>query len=161
MKAQITIYVLSHKQEYKTMKKTNLILILIISIVFILFSGCSSDNPTEPDPNPSNTGPSSTLSDIQSKVFNQSCTSAGCHGATNNQANLLLTDGNSFSNLVNKQSLLFPQFNRVEPGNSTNSLLIKILKGEVAPRMPLNGTPLSGAVIDSIAKWIDNGALNN
>ena len=89
MEAQITIYVLSHKQEFKTMKKTNLILFLIISIALILFSGCSSDNPTEPDPNPINTGPSSTLSDIQSKVFNQSCASTGCHGASNNQANLL------------------------------------------------------------------------
>ena len=99
--------------------------------------------------------------DIQSKVFNTSCALSGCHGSTNNQANLLLTDGNSFSNLVNVQSVLFPQFKRVVPDSSSNSLLIKILKGEVSPRMPLNRNPLSAAVIDSIAKWIDNGALNN
>ena len=57
--------------------------------------------------------------------------------------------------------MLFPQFKRVEPNNNVNSLLIKILQGEVSPRMPFNRDPLSPAVIDSIAKWIDNGALNN
>jgi hypothetical protein len=50
---------------------------------------------------------------------------------------------------------------RVIPDSSSKSLLIKILKGEVSPRMPLDGGFLSDAVIDSIAKWIDNGALNN
>jgi hypothetical protein len=59
------------------------------------------------------------------------------------------------------QGFLFPQFKRVVPDSSSKSLLIKILKGEVSPRMPLNGTPLSVAVIDSIAAWINKGALNN
>ena len=133
--------------------------LLLLSI--ILWS-CSSDSPTEPDPgNNSSTAPLSKLSDIQTKVFNQSCAITGCHGSTSTQAGLLLTDGNSFSNLVNIQSVLFPSFKRVDPNNSANSLLIKILKGEVTPRMPFNRTPLSATVIDSIAKWIDNGALNN
>ncbi|MGB5528703.1 MAG: hypothetical protein WBQ32_01925, partial [Ignavibacteriaceae bacterium] len=121
--------------------------------------GCSEENTTEPTP--TNSAPAAKLSDIQAKVFTQSCSFSGCHGSTNNQANLLLTDGNSFTNLVNVQGLLFPQFKRVVPDSSSNSLLIKILKGEVSPRMPLNRDPLSAAVIDSIAKWIDNGALNN
>lgn len=139
------------------MKKTKFLLIAS-SLLFILIWGCSEDNPTEPQPS---TAVSSKLSDIQAKVFTQSCALSGCHGSTNNQANLLLTDGNSFSNLVNVQSLLFPQFERVVPDSSSKSLLIKILKGEVSPRMPLNRDPLSAAVIDSIAKWINNGALNN
>lgn len=143
------------------MKNRIFLPVALILFVSILWS-CSSDNPTEPDPgNNTSTAPLSKLSDIQTKVFNQSCALSGCHGATNNQATLLLTDGNSFSNLVNVQSLLFPQFKRVEPNNSANSLIIKILKGEVSPRMPLNRDPLSATVIDSIAKWIDNGALNN
>ena len=144
------------------MKKTKLLLTVSVMMLVTLWS-CSSDNPTEPDPNqnPSTTASLSKLSDIQAKVFTQSCALSGCHGPTNNQAGLLLTDGNSFSNLVNVQSMLFPQFKRVEPSNSVNSSLIKILKGEVSPRMPFNRDPLSPAVIDSIAKWIDNGALNN
>ncbi|MDH3267254.1 MAG: hypothetical protein OEM46_00225 [Ignavibacteria bacterium] len=142
------------------MKKTKLLLTTLI-ILLITFWGCSSDNPTEPSPNQGTQAPLSKLSDIQAKVFRQSCALSSCHGSTNNQANLLLTNGNSFNNLVSVQSLLFPQFERVVPDSSSKSLLIKILKGEVSPRMPFNRDPLSAAIIDSIAKWIDNGALNN
>lgn len=134
--------------------------LLVLSLLFSLLR-CSNDSPTEPDSNPSSPAPLSKLSDIQTKVFNQNCAFSGCHATPNNQANLLLTEGNSFSNLVNVQSVLFPQFKRVEPNNSSNSLIIKILKGEVSPRMPLNRDPLSAVVIDSIAKWIDSGASNN
>ena len=140
------------------MKNITLLLLSFASFL-ILIPGCSEDSTTQPSPTTS--APQAKLSDIQTKVFNVSCALSGCHGSTNNQAGLLLTTGNSFSNLVNVQSILFSQFNRVEPNNSANSLLIKILKGEVSPRMPFNRTPLSDAVIDSIAKWIDNGAIDN
>lgn len=125
--------------------------------------GCSGNNPTEPSttPDPGQQASLSKLSEIQAAVFSQNCTSSGCHGTSNNQANLLLTDGNSFSNLVNVQSVLFPQYKRVVPGNSSQSLIIKILKGEVSPRMPLNREPLPADLIDSIAAWIDKGAPNN
>ncbi len=157
------------KQDYMCentiirMEMKNRILFAInLLLLSIVIWSCSSDSPTEPDPGSNGTSaPLSKLSDIQTKVFNQSCALSGCHGATNNQAGLLLTEGNSFANLINVQSVLFSQFKRVEPNNSANSLLIKILKGEVSPRMPFNRTPLSAAVIDSIAKWIDNGAINN
>jgi hypothetical protein len=153
----ITIYVLSHKRGHQ-MKKLNLLAAFLV-LTFVLSSGCSEESTTEPVP--PNPAPLSKLSDIQNKVFNTSCALSGCHGATNNQVNLLLTDGNAFSNLVNVQSVLFPQFKRVVPDSSSKSLIIKILKGEVSPRMPFNREPLPAAVIDSIAKWIDNGALNN
>jgi hypothetical protein len=142
------------------MKKKRILLPILVLLIATFWS-CSSDNPSEPPQNTGSQAPASKLSDIQAKVFNVSCALSGCHGSTNNQAGLLLTAGNSFSNLVNVQSVLFSQFKRVEPNNSANSLLIKILKGEVSPRMPFNRTPLSAAVIDSIAKWIDNGASND
>jgi hypothetical protein len=147
-----------HTIKREKMKKINILLVLLI-VTFVLILGCSEESTTESTPTTS--APLAKLSDIQSKVFNTNCATSGCHGPTNNQASLLLTDGNSFTNLVNVQSILFPQFSRVQPNNSVNSLLIKILKGEVSPRMPLNRDPLSAATIDSIAKWIDNGALNN
>jgi hypothetical protein len=71
------------------MKKTKYLLPVII-ILITTYWGCSSDNPTEPPPD--NQSPVSKLSDIQAKVFTQSCALSGCHGPTNNQANLLLTD---------------------------------------------------------------------
>jgi hypothetical protein len=142
------------------MKKKRILRPILVLLIATFWS-CSSDNPTEPPQNTGSQAPSSKLSDIQTKVFNVSCALSGCHGSTNNQADLLLTAGNSYSNLVNVQSFLFPQFKRVLPDSSSKSLIIKILKGEVSPRMPFNRTPLSNAVIDSISKWIDNGALNN
>ena len=147
-----------HNTKRYEMKKLNLSAIFLV-LTFILFTGCSEESTMEPPPG--NSAPFAKLSDIQSKVFNTSCALSGCHGATNNQANLLLTDGNAFTNLVNVQSVLFPQFKRVVPDSGSKSLIIKILKGEVSPRMPFNRDPLPAATIDSIAKWIDNGALNN
>lgn len=126
-----------------------------------LFVSCSEENTTQPPQNPPSNMPVSKFSDIQQKVFSQSCALSNCHGSVNNQANLLLTEGNAYGNLVNVQSFLFPQFIRLLPDSSSKSLLIRILKGEVSPQMPLNRDPLDAAVIDSIAKWIDNGALNN
>lgn len=131
---------------------------LTICVLFLLTS-CSDDQTTSPG-SQNIVPPSPTLSDIQAKIFN-SCAAADCHSSSTHQANLILESGQSFNNLINVQSTLFPQFKRVEPGSGGNSLLIKILKGDVSPRMPYNRTPLSNDVIDSIEVWINAGALNN
>lgn len=103
----------------------------------------------------------SNLGAIQKNVFNVSCALSGCHSGSNPQANLNLEDGKSYTNLVNINSLLHPGEKRVIPNNSAASILIKSLRGEISTEMPLGASPLSNAVIDSIALWIDNGALNN
>ena len=133
--------------------------LLTFSILFIISIGCTEINISESEPDPSI--PFSKFSSLQEKVFTPSCDKPGCHGNTNNQADLFLGEGQAFQNLVGVSSLLFPGMTRVIPDSSSKSLLIKILKGEVLPRMPLDGNFLSDAVIDTIAKWIDNGALNN
>lgn len=132
--------------------------ITVILFPVILIS-CSEDQTTAPTTSIGN-APLAKFSDIKAKVFT-GCQGSQCHSSSGNQGNLILESGVAYSNLFNVQSVLFPQFKRVEPGNSANSLLIKILKGDVSPRMPLNGGALSSATIDSIAKWIDQGALNN
>lgn len=131
--------------------------IFIILITSILVVSCSEDQSTAP---PTSNSPLAKFSDIKAKVF-VNCTGAQCHSSAGNQGNLVLESNVAFGNLVGVQSVLFPQFKRVNADSSANSLIIKILKGEVSPRMPLNGTPLPAATIDSIAKWIDQGALNN
>ena len=140
----------------KTKKVYSYLLIILISIIFI---SCSEDDTTSPN-NSGSEAPSAKFSDIKAKVF-INCQGAQCHSSAGNQAGLTLESNVAFTNLVNVQSTLFPQFKRVEPGNSANSLLIKILKGEVSPRMPFNGSALPTATIDSIAKWIDLGAQDN
>lgn len=46
----------------------------------------------------------------------------------------------------------------VIPGQSAASLLIQRITGEKAPRMPINGAPLSAGEIDVLKRWIDEGA---
>lgn len=133
--------------------------ILTFLILFVIIIGCTETNISEPEPDPS--VPFSKFSSIQEKVFTPRCDKPGCHGNTNNQADLFLGEGQAFQSLVGVPSLLFPVLKRVMPDSSSKSLLIKILKGEVSPRMPLDGGFLSDAVIDSIANWIDDGAINN
>ncbi len=132
----------------------------LILIIVSLFSACGEDNPT--DPGGSNvSAPNPTLSSIQASVFTPSCAFANCHGNSGTQANLNLTNGQSFANLVGVESRLFAPSKRVLAGDGANSILIKILKGEVSPQMPQGRTPISNAIIDTIKKWIDSGALNN
>ena len=49
----------------------------------------------------------------------------------------------------------------VEVSDSTNSVLIKRLKGDGVTQMPKNKTPLEAQIITSIATWIQEGALDN
>lgn len=139
------------------MRRLHFLIAFLISLIMTFWS-CSEESTTEPAP--TITAPLSKLSDIQSKVFNTYCATSGCHGATNTQANLLLTDGNSHSSLVDVPSILHSGL-RVEKFNSSNSVLIKMLNGDLNPRMPYNRDKLPQPVIDSIAKWISKGALND
>lgn len=135
-------------------KNISLIILIIVSIVFF---SCSEDQTTAPQTSGT---PLAKFSDIKAKVF-INCTDAQCHSAAGSTGGLVLESNVAYNNLVGVQSNLFPQFKRVEAGSSANSLIVKILRGEVSPQMPFNRTPLPAATIDSIAKWIDNGALDN
>lgn len=135
-------------------------IILLIYVLFV-FNGCADQIVSEceecnplPDEVKLNT-----FSGIQIKLFNTSCALSGCHGENATQANLMLVEGVSYSNLVEQQSFLYPQFLRVKAGDSENSLLIKMLRGETGI-MPPTGK-LDDSIIDSVAMWIDDGALNN
>jgi len=152
------LYVVTQKSEWQMFEKFYIPAVILITV--ILLAACDEDNPTEPtDSNVSTPNP--TLSSIQANVLTPGCTFANCHGNSGTQANLNLTNGQSFANLVGVESQLFAPSKRVEAGDGGNSILIKILKGEVSPQMPQGGAALSNAVIDSIEKWIDNGALDN
>jgi len=129
--------------------------LILLGLVFL---SCSEDTPLQ---SPAPVLKLSTFSAIQSRVFNAGCNTSGCHSGSNPASSLDLSAGNSYNNLVEVGSVLVPSKRRVDRNNSTESVLVEILRGSVAPRMPLGGTPLSSATIDSIAKWIDEGAQNN
>jgi hypothetical protein len=97
------------------------------------------------------------FSSIQAEVFSKSCALSGCHGGSQNPN---LSAGLAYDNLVNQASLENPSMMRVKPGDSSNSFLMKKLTGDGTSLMPPSGQ-LSQVKIDSIALWINNGALNN
>lgn len=132
---------------------------LIFSIIYI--SACSESSTTEPENNDDMNEPS-TLSSIQVQVFDKSCAFTGCHAGSNPAAGMDLISGKAYSNLVNVTANLNSNFNRVEPGSSGNSFIIKMMRnsGESTRQMPPSGK-LDESLIQYVEKWIDEGAKNN
>ncbi len=135
-------------------------LYILFCILFVI--SCEENITTECEDDEQNLASITKFSDIQTNVFDASCALSGCHAGSSVSAGLDLSNGNSYAELVNKSSVLNPNFKLVEPGNSENSFLIKMLKhtGEGTSQMPPSGK-LNNSVIDSISAWIDRGALNN
>jgi len=102
--------------------------------------------------------------DVQ-PIFTASCTGIGCHAGVLPAANLDLTAGKSFSQLVNVNAAGCAGTEvRVTPGNSANSELAHKILGVnfcSGTQMPKGGTPLNSSEIQIITDWIDAGALDN
>lgn len=104
--------------------------------------------------------------DIQ-PILTQSCaTSSACHSGATPQLGLDLDAGQSYGGLVNVVAVLDPSLQRVNPTKPDSSFFILMMEGDAAKRsggrrMPLSGTPLPVAVIQTMKNWITNGAPNN
>lgn len=138
------------------MKILRFICILIFSIM--IMSSCSTNIPFEP---PASSEKLANFTAIQTQIFDTGCAVSGCHVGPNPSAGLNLMAGESYTQLVEVQSVLYPTLRRVDKGSSDESVLLLILDGSVGPRMPLGQIPLSSSITDSIKKWIDAGAPNN
>ena len=91
-----------------------------------------------------------TLSSLQTTIFTPRC--SGCHGGSSPEAQMNLSAGQSYSNLVNVPATTRSGI-RVVPGNPGNSvLIIKLNDGH---------RNLSSAEIQQISSWISAGAQNN
>ncbi len=135
--------------------------IVIAAAALIVTAGCSS--PTEENPE-ENGGLQPKLSSIQANVFTPRCALSSCHSTTDRQAGLDLSQGRSYSNLVNVNSSQIPQLQRVKPGDPDQSYLIMKLEGDPQiqqARMPFNSNPLPQSTINVIRQWISDGAQNN
>ncbi len=134
--------------------------IIYLLLVFTII-GCADQIVSECDTsNTQDISELTTFTKIQNNILTTNCALSGCHGSISPQANLDLSSGKAYSNLVNVQSELYPALKRVVPGNAANSLLIKVLKGDGVPLMPQSGN-LDNSIIDSVSAWINRGAINN
>lgn len=107
-----------------------------------------------------------TLADIQTSVFDISCTFSDCHGDTNPQAGLELSDVQaSEANLIDVESTQVMGRDRVVPGSITESYLWdKLTDTNIAPGtqpMPLGGFPLCDVKLEVVEVWISEGAPIN
>jgi hypothetical protein len=113
-----------------------------------------------------------TFSSIQREIFNTTDSSGRsaciqCHTAGGAAAGtgLLLTDGVSYGNLVNRPSRLRPGETLVIPGDPDNSYLVRKLEGGpdiTGLRMPRTSGPfLTDGQMAVIRRWIAQGAANN
>jgi len=100
------------------------------------------------------------LSVIQKSIFDRHCVS-DCHELGNAAANLKLTSGKSYENLVQAASHQIASQVRVVPGSPDTSYLIKKMEGGagmVGDRMPRLAPPLPKAEVELIRSWITRGA---
>ncbi len=131
-------------------------LLLILSLMIYscqdnIVSNCEIVIPPE--------GVRATFQSIQNNIFTPSCAKSGCHSGVNPQQGMSLEAGKAYSNLVGVPSVQ-SMLNRVEANDSENSWIIKKLSAEGTSFMPPTGQ-LANATIDTVAAWIDKGALEN
>lgn len=135
---------------------------LVISVVLgYVGIGCGNKTTTGPESPPLQTAK---FSDIQAKVFSVKCALSGCHDSGTKASGLDLSAGKAYSHLVNVASQEVPQLKRVAPGKPDQSYLVMKLEGSggiQGSQMPLGGPPLSQETINTIKKWISDGAANN
>ncbi len=93
-------------------------------------------------------------------ILSANCEGSGCH-ISDTAADLDLSIGQAFENLVNVTSVNYSPAVRVVPGDLENSVMWNKLtnSGLYGGFMPLTGM-LEPAEIDLITAWISDGALN-
>jgi hypothetical protein len=112
-------------------------------------------------------GPVSLGRDVQ-PILNRHCALAsGCHAGISPAANQNLSAGLTWVNVVNVDSVEVPTLKRVRPFESNQSYLVNKIEGTagevggVPSRMPPGRPPLSPGEIQTIRRWIDQGALDH
>ena len=108
-------------------------------------------------------GERATFAFVQEKVLTPTCAVSGCHnGATFPD----LSAGVAYDNMVNQPSSAGLPY--VAPGTPIGSFFYVKIIGEtedgpalVGSRMPRGEAPLTQALIDSVAVWIQRGALRD
>lgn len=111
-------------------------------------------------------------------IFMTSCALGNtCHGSPTSAGHVQLGPTSDIdaralvASLVNVPSVISANDVRVRPGDRAASLLIGKLTGDFSAltcnpsacgaRMPFNSPPLPAAMVDTIARWVDEGASEN
>lgn len=113
------------------------------------------DPVVDPPPDPVDPPPAPAVSykDEINPILAQRCAVRGCH---DNAASggLNLTSYDNFKKGGGTGAAFVPN-------DADNSLVVKYLKGEKQPQMPIGGNPLNADEIQLFVDWINDGADNN
>lgn len=127
---------------------------LFVAFCLLLVAGCDDDNPVESE--------DVRLAEVQSDVFNPSCAVSGCHAGDNSPADLDLSEGVAYDNIVNVASTEVPSLMLVEPGNAEDSYLFIKITGDDRIALGTFQMPIGGELteeqIDLVEEWIEAGA---
>jgi hypothetical protein len=135
------------------------VVLAVLGAWAVAASGCT-EKVTEPPPPP----PILAVPDSIQEVFTNSCGfDGGCHGGALPARGMQLGEDarRSWIEIVNVASETDATYNRISPGDSTNSYIVMKLRDD--PRilgnpMPLGGYPLDPALVMRIAAWTAQGA---
>ena len=111
-------------------------------------------------------GDNSTYHDIQDNIFDRSCANSACHAPPGNAADLNLSYGQSYQDLVNRiprnSAAAAAGMKLIDPSNPDNSFLLTKLMASENPdfgnRMPFQMGPLHNGKIEALRTWISAGA---
>lgn len=98
--------------------------------------------------------PKVSFKDEINPILAETCALANCHSGNNRSGGLDLTEYDTFKDGGNRG----PAF---DAGNADDSLVVKYIKGEMQPQMPIGGAPLNAEQIQLFVDWINEGAENN
>jgi hypothetical protein len=135
-----------------------------VASVWILGTACAGDGTGVDGGN--GTAAVTLSADVQ-PILTTSCALSGCHAGANPQEGQNLSDGQTFSNVVNVASNELPTMDRVQPGQPDSSYLVHKIQGThlqiggSGERMPLGRSALSASEIALIRAWIQEGAKSN
>jgi CHRD domain len=110
----------------------------------------------------SNSAP--TLTQLQADIFTPICSVCHTGVGASLPGSQNLTNGHTYTSIVNVASIEVPTMKRIVPGDPDNSYLVLKIQGSpgiVGVQMPASGGPLSQAQIDEVRAWVAAGALNN
>jgi hypothetical protein len=99
-------------------------------------------------------------------IFDKRCATGGCHSLATHQAGLTLDPSAAYDAIVGVPSTLRPGELRVRPTEPNRSWLVTMISADDVARqghsrMPLATQPLTSNQIETIVRWIEQGAQRN
>jgi len=101
--------------------------------------------------------------DVQ-PILTASCALSGCHSVASPSAGMNLAAGQSFKSLVNVASGEAPTMKRIQPSDGYMSYVyqkVALTSPPAGAQMPLVGSKLDNARLQTVLNWIEEGARDN